>query len=111
MTKPADTDATIPSTAATLGGCGACMLGVSITNGNEIEACDDCARACSGHASRDGTSDDDAASAFVKEALAALAHVREILWPDNNPDAEWSPDTIEAVARRLAFLAPSEGRS
>ena len=106
MTKPADTDATIPSTAATLGGCGACMLGVCITNGNEIEACDDCARAGSGHASRDGISDDDAATAFVKKALAGLADVRDLLWPNGNPDADWSPDTIEAIGRQLAFLAP-----
>ena len=110
MTKPADTYANVPSTAATLGGCDACMLGVCITNGNEIEACDDCARH-GGHASRNGASDDDVASTFVKEALAALADVREILWPDSNPEADWSPDSIEAVARRLAFLAPSEGRS
>ena len=111
MTNPADTDVTSPSTSATPSGCGACMLGVCITNGNQIEACDDCAHHGSGHASRNGASDDDAASAFVKEALAALADVREILWPGGNPEAEWSPDTIEAVARRLAFLAPSEGRS
>jgi hypothetical protein len=86
-------------------------LGVCITNGNEIEACDDCARAGSGHASRDGRSDDDAATAFLKKALAALTEIREVLWPDDSPDTEWSPDTIDALARRLAFLGPPEVRS
>lgn len=109
MSNPDDTDATIPSTATMLGGCGACILGVCITSGNEIEACDDCARGGTGHASRDGKGNDDAATAFVKEALNAIADVREFLWPEGDPDASWSPDTIDSVARRLAFLAPPRG--
>jgi hypothetical protein len=43
----------------------------------------------------------------VTECLAALEDVREILWPDGNPDAEWSPDTIEQIEHRLAFLRPT----
>lgn len=36
--------------------------------------------------------------------------VQETLWPDGNQDAEWSPDTIEAVAGILtdAGLRPGE---
>jgi hypothetical protein len=42
----------------------------------------------------------------ASEAINALADVRELLWPRGNADATWSPDTIEAIARRLEFLRP-----
>jgi hypothetical protein len=38
------------------------------------------------------------------EALAALADIRELLWPITDPNTNWSPNTIDAIARRLAFL-------
>jgi hypothetical protein len=43
----------------------------------------------------------------VKECLAAIADLRDILWPGGDSEASWSPDTAEAVGRRLAFLAPT----
>jgi hypothetical protein len=53
---------------------------------------------------------DDAAAMRADECLSALASVRDVLWPDGRSDASWSPDTIDAVARCLAFLAPQEHR-
>lgn len=41
------------------------------------------------------------------DAIRALVDVRDLLWPRGNPDAEWSADTIEAIAERLAFLRPA----
>lgn len=35
------------------------------------------------------------------EAIALLGRLREILWPDEDPDAEWEGDTIEHVAEVL----------
>ena len=60
-------------------------------------ACPSAARSGRGHR------DDRDAVDLVLDSLAALADVRECLWPVN-PDAEWSPDTIDGIARRLAFL-------
>ena len=79
-------------------GCDECTMGVSIVDGHEIRACPTCARSCRGHR------DDRDAVDLVLESLAALADVRECLWPVNDPGAEWSPDAIDEIARRLAFL-------
>jgi hypothetical protein len=54
---------------------------------------------------------DDAAAMRVDECLHAIAEVRDILWPDGRADASWSPDSIDAIAQRLAFLAPKAVRS
>jgi hypothetical protein len=54
----------------------------------------------------EGIERDDIAAMRVDECLAALAAVRAILWPGGKGDTSWSPDTAEAVARCLAFLAP-----
>jgi hypothetical protein len=53
---------------------------------------------------------DDAAALRVDACLRALASVRDLLWPGGSPEASWSPDTAEAIARCLAFLAPPEHR-
>lgn len=37
----------------------------------------------------------------LRNARKALHDVQEILWPVGNPDAEWSSETIEDVARAL----------
>ncbi len=49
---------------------------------------------------------EDAPSMSVEECLDAIADVRDILWPDGDREASWSPDTAEAIGRRLAFLRP-----
>jgi hypothetical protein len=72
--------------------------GVIAVDRREIRACAICARSGLGHR------DDRDAVDLVVESLAALADVRECLWPVNEPDAEWSPDTIDQIAHRLAFL-------
>lgn len=92
--ETSDTDAAI---AAPLG-CDECTMGVIVVDGHEIQACPPCARGGRGHR------DDRDAVDFVLDSLAALADVRECLWPANEPDADWSPGTIDAIARRLAFL-------
>jgi hypothetical protein len=51
---------------------------------------------------------DDVAAMRTDECLHALASVRDILWPEGRSDASWSPDTVDAIARCLAFLAPPE---
>jgi hypothetical protein len=51
---------------------------------------------------------DDIAVMRADECLHALAGVRDILWPEGRCDASWSPDTVDAIARCLAFLAPQE---
>ena len=40
----------------------------------------------------------------LEEARDRLARVREILWPANDPDKEWSADHIELVAEILEDL-------
>jgi hypothetical protein len=79
-------------------GCDACIMGVELLDGFRIRACAHCS-----HTSRGHRTDHEAAD-LVFEVLAALADIRELLWPIADPNAGWSPDTIEAVARRLAFL-------
>ena len=49
---------------------------------------------------------ENAAAMRIKECLNAMADVRDIPWPGGDPEASWSPDTAEALGRRLAFLAP-----
>lgn len=92
--ETSDSDAAIAAPV----GCDECTMGVSIVDGNEIRACAICARSGRGHR------DDRDAVELVMESLAALADVRECLWPVNEPDTEWSPETIDEIARRLAFL-------
>lgn len=71
-------------------------------------------RACADHPLRPNATElverDDAPAMRVEECLAAIADVRDILWPGGDSDASWSPDTIEAIGRRLAFLAPQGGK-
>lgn len=79
-------------------GCDACTMGVQIADRRDICACTSCSHTTRGHrADRDATR-------LVVESVAALADVRELLWPIWDPNASWSPDTIDQVARRLAFL-------
>jgi hypothetical protein len=92
-----ETSDTAPATSAPRG-CDECTMGVSIVDGNEILACAICARSGRGH-----RGDRDVVE-LVMESLAALADVRECLWTVNEPDAEWSPDTIDEIAPRLAVL-------
>jgi hypothetical protein len=79
-------------------GCADCAKGVQVTDQGRIVACVDCTGRGVGHV------DDQDAEAFVVDCLTALAEVREILWPGGRVDDGWSPDTIDEVARRLAFL-------
>lgn len=50
--------------------------------------------------------------ARISEACDALYKISEILWPDGDHDAGWSPDTIDAVARvvRDAGYVPATQR-
>ena len=79
-------------------GCDACTMGVEIVDGRRLRACASCSHTRRGHRS------DSEAVRLVVETLAALADVRELLWPVNDPNAAWSPDTIDEVGRRLEFL-------
>jgi hypothetical protein len=79
-------------------GCDACIIGVELLDGFRVRACAHCSHRSRGHRT------DREAAELVFEALAALADIRELLWPIADPNASWSPDTIEAVARRLEFL-------
>ena len=49
------------------------------------------------------------AAMFIDRALCALADVVETLWCEG-PDTEWSPDTIDAIAARLADYRPRPGK-
>ena len=91
-TTETDAEITAPN------GCDACIMGVELVDGLRIRACAHCS-----HTSRGHRTDREAAD-LVFEVLAALADIRELLWPIADPNAGWSPDTIEAVARRLEFL-------
>jgi hypothetical protein len=70
-------------------------------------------RACSAHPlapnEKELVEQGDAAAMRVEECLHAIADLRDILWPGGDPEASWSPDTAEAIGRRLAFLAPQGG--
>jgi len=57
---------------------------------------------------RNGVDLADAAAIRVDACLEAIAAVRDLLWPPGAAAGSWSPDTIEAIAARLAFLAPVE---
>ena len=71
-------------------------------------------RACADHPlTADATSTITAAKAAatrIAMCLQAIADVRDILWPGGDPETAWSPDTIEAIGRRLALLAPQGGK-
>ena len=47
----------------------------------------------------------------VDQCLDAIAKVRDLLWPDRNPEAPWPSDCIEEVARALEFLRPGPTRA
>jgi hypothetical protein len=79
-------------------GCDACVMGVELDDGFGIHACAQCSRTNRGHRT------DREAAELAFEALAALADIRELLWPISNPNASWSSDTIDQIARRLDFL-------
>ena len=81
-------------------GCEACTMGVEPV-GSDIRACAYCSHTSRGHRT------DREAAGLVFEALAALADIRELLWPRANPNISWSPDTIDEIARRLEFLRTS----
>lgn len=38
--------------------------------------------------------------------LRALAAIAEALWPEGNPDHQWSADTLDQIARAVDFLRP-----
>lgn len=87
--------------------CAACTLGVVINGSGEIRGCTACRRFDPGGLE---------VVRFVGEGLAALRDLQAILWPAvpgaNRADAaaiaeaSWSPDTAEAIGRRLDFLHP-----
>jgi hypothetical protein len=54
--------------------------------------------------------DEDVGPLLVTSSVQStlLDDLREILWPRDDPNADWSPDTIDAIAQRLAFLRPDE---
>jgi hypothetical protein len=79
-------------------GCEACVMGVELGEDLTIGACVHCSHTTRGHRT------DHEAAGLVFEALAALADIRKLLWPIGDPNASWSPDTIDQVARRLEFL-------
>ena len=79
-------------------GCDACVMGVELNDGLTVRACVHCSHTTRGHRT------DREAAELVIEALAALADIRELLWPMADPNATWSPGNIDALARRLDFL-------
>ena len=92
-----------------LGGCGSCALGiVPCGPDGTLQACDDCVHAGRGFAGPAKTSEDEYAQSFAFFALQRLEEVREILYPADDPEAEWDASTIEDVARALAFLRPAK---
>lgn len=48
----------------------------------------------------------DTATLEVDNATMMVANIREILWPDGDPEHPWSPDTIEQVAEVLDPWTP-----
>jgi hypothetical protein len=91
-TSETDTEISAPR------GCDACTMGIELVDGSNIRACAHCLHTSRGHRT------DREAVGLVFEALAALADIRELLWPSANPSASWSPDSIDEIARRLEFL-------
>jgi hypothetical protein len=41
------------------------------------------------------------------DALEQVAAIREILWPNGDPEHSWSPDTLDAIA---AIVGPPPER-
>jgi hypothetical protein len=82
-------------------GCDACVMGVELGEDLSIRACVHCSHTTRGHRT------DQEAAGLVFEALAALADIREVLWPIASRNASWSPNTIDEIARRLEFLRMS----
>ncbi len=48
----------------------------------------------------------EALTARLEECLAALADVRDIIWPADDPDHDCGADEIGEIANRLDFLNP-----
>jgi hypothetical protein len=46
----------------------------------------------------------------IADYKAAIDQIRLILWPQGNQEHEWSPDTIEAIARVVSHFPASEER-
>jgi hypothetical protein len=69
-------------------------------------------RACPEHTTAPvgGAAPIDNAAAQLDRILHAVADVRDLLWPADEPDRSWSPDTIDEIADRLAFLRSETGR-
>ena len=44
------------------------------------------------------------------DARRAVQLIKGILWPRDNPDAEWDAETIEDVASVIQKWRPREGR-
>ena len=42
------------------------------------------------------------------EARRALRRIHDVLWPAQDPDREWSPDTLEDIAQEFSALLPPE---
>lgn len=72
-------------------------------DGHVGDACDVCEEYLA------GCEPDADALDMVEACVEACAKLRDILWPGGNADADWSPDTLEAVAAALDFLRP-EGK-
>jgi hypothetical protein len=94
-----DTSDTEAAIAAPLG-CDECTMGVELVDGL-IRACAYCSHTSRGHRT------DREATELAFEALAALADLRELLWPTSNPNASGSPNTMDEIARRLEFSRTS----
>jgi hypothetical protein len=91
-----------------MSGCVCNGLGVYVDGDDHSEQLRVCL--CDAHPLAIGKDEsaDGIAGARVDECLDAIANIRDLLWPGGQHDSSWSPDTIEAVARQLAFLRPQE---
>lgn len=93
--------------APNLGGCGSCVLGLCMMNGEEIQACDDCARAGTGFANQELASDDSFAAGFAYHAVTLVAQLRGILWPDQTLSVRPVGEaTVERISDLLAAFKP-----
>ena len=71
----------------------------------EVRPCDRCAARFNGEDTTTNPAE------LVQRVLNALTDVRDLLWPGDDPDAAWSPDTIDAIARELDFIRPVRDRA
>jgi hypothetical protein len=42
------------------------------------------------------------------DARRALRRIHDVLWPAEDPDREWSPDTLEDIAQVFSAILPAE---